>query len=59
MRKVTLFLLFASRGLAVCAVLAGLGAGFLQATFGAASSALTPAPLERTISLSSARPRCG
>jgi len=28
------FLLFASRGLAICAVLAGLGAGLLEATFG-------------------------
>jgi hypothetical protein len=35
MRKVVQFLLFASRGLAVCAVLAGLGAGLFEATFDA------------------------
>ena len=36
MQKVTQFLLFASRGLAICAVLAGIGVGFLEASFGAA-----------------------
>jgi hypothetical protein len=37
MRKVTQSLLFASRGLAVCAVLAGTGVGLLQATIGPAA----------------------
>ena len=32
MRKVTQFLLFASRGLAICAVLAGLGVGLLMSS---------------------------
>jgi hypothetical protein len=36
MQKVTTVLLFASRGLAICAVLAGIGVGFLEASFGAA-----------------------
>src|SRR5437660_12595921 len=35
MRQVVQFLLFASRVLALCAVLAGLAAGLLQATIGA------------------------
>jgi hypothetical protein len=35
MQKVLQFLLFASRGLAVCALLAGIGVGFLQMTGGA------------------------
>jgi len=36
MQKVAQVLLFASRCLAICAVLAGIGVGFLEATIGAA-----------------------
>ena len=59
MQKVAQFLLFASRSLAICAVLAGIGVGLLEADASARrSSALTRVPPERTMFPKSAQARC-